>query len=170
MKDKKIEILAPAGDYDALVGAIYGGCDAVYFGTDIFNARIRAKNFTLESAKEAIDLAHAHGVKVYITLNTCLYEKELTTMLEYVARLRNMGADAFIVADFGVASLIRANYPDVELHASTQCTAHNLDGVEYLYKTLGFTRVVVARELDRENIKYIAKNTDAEIEMFVHGA
>ena len=170
MKNKKIEILAPAGDFDALVGAIYGGCDAVYFGTDIFNARIRAKNFTLESAKDAINLAHAHGVKVYITLNTCLYEKELTTMLEYVARLHNMGADAFIVADFGVASLIKKSYPEIELHASTQCTAHNLDGVEYLYKALGFTRVVVARELDRENIKYIAKNTDAEIEMFVHGA
>ncbi len=166
----KIEILAPAGDFNALVGAIYGGCDAVYFGTDIFNARIRATNFTLDKAEEAINLAHAHGVKVYITLNTCLYEKELNTMLEYVAKLHNMGADAFIVADFGVASLIKKHYPQIELHASTQCTVHNLDGVEYLYKALGFERIVVARELDKKNIKHIAKNTDAQIEMFVHGA
>ena len=170
MRNKKVELLAPAGDYDALVGAIYAGCDAVYFGTDIFNARIRAKNFTLEDAKAAIGLAHAHGVKVYITLNTCLYEKELGTMLEYVCKLHNMGADAFIVADYGVASLIRKHYPEIELHASTQCTAHNLDGVELLYKELGFKRVVVARELDKKNIEYISKNTDAEIEMFVHGA
>ena len=166
----KIEILAPAGDYKALVGAIYGGCDAVYFGTDIFNARIRATNFTLEEAEKSIALAHAHNVRVYITLNTCLYERELTKMLEYVARLHNMGADAFIVADFGVASLIKEHYPQIELHASTQCTVHNLDGLEYLYKTLGFERVVLARELDKKNIEYISKNAPCETEMFVHGA
>lgn len=166
----KIEILAPAGDMKALVGAIYGGCDAVYFGTDVFNARIRATNFTLEEAEKAIALAHAHGVKVYITLNTCLYERELTKMLEYVVKLHNMGTDAFIVADFGVASLIKKHYPSIELHASTQCTVHNLNGLEYLYKTLGYSRVVLARELDKENIKYISKNAPCETEMFVHGA
>lgn len=166
----KIEILAPAGDYKALVGAIYGGCDAVYFGTDSFNARIRATNFTLEEAEKAISLAHAHGVRAYITLNTCLYERELGKMLEYVALLHNMGADAFIVADFGVASLIKKHYPQIELHASTQCTVHNLDGLEYLYKTLGFERVVLARELDKKNIEYISKNAPCETEMFVHGA
>lgn len=166
----KIEILAPAGDKSALVGAIYGGCDAVYLGTDIFNARIRATNFTLEEASGAIALAHAHQKKVYITLNTQLYEKELPTMLEYVAKLHNMGADAFIVADFGVASLIKKHYPEIEIHASTQSSVHNLDGANYLYNSLGEKRVVLARELDKENIEYISKNTDAEIEIFVHGA
>jgi putative protease len=166
----KIEILAPAGDKSALVGAIYGGCDAVYLGTDIFNARIRATNFTLEEASGAIALAHAHQKKVYITLNTQLYEKELPTMLEYVAKLHNMGADAFIVADFGVASLIKKHYPEIEIHASTQSSVHNLDGANYLYNSLGEKRVVLARELDKKNIEYISKNTDAEIEIFVHGA
>ena len=166
----KIEILAPAGDKNALVGAIYGGCDAIYFGTDIFNARIRATNFTLDEAKEAIALAHAHSKRVYITLNTQLYEKELPTMLEYVAKLHNMGADAFIVADFGVASLIKKHYPEIEIHASTQSSVHNLDGANYLYDKLGEKRVVLARELDKKNIEYISKNTKAEIEIFVHGA
>ena len=166
----KIEILAPAGDKSALVGAIYGGADAIYFGTDIFNARIRATNFTLDEAREAIALAHAHSKKVYITLNTQLYEKELPTMLEYVAKLHNMGAHAFIVADFGVAALIKKHYPEIEIHASTQSSVHNLDGANYLYNNLGEKRVVLARELDKKNIEYISKNTKAEIEIFVHGA
>ncbi len=166
----KIEILAPAGDLNALVGAIYRGCDAVYFGTDSFNARIRAKNFTLDEAKDAIALAHAHGVRVYITLNTQLYERELGTMLEYVARLNNMGADAFIVADFGVASLIKEKYPEIEVHASTQASVHNLDGANYLVDTLNQKRVVLARELDKKNIEYISKNAKCETEIFIHGA
>lgn len=170
MKKSKIEILAPAGDYSALVGAIYGGCDAIYFGTDIFNARIRATNFSLNEAQKAIALAHAHSKKVYITLNTQLFDKELGTMLEYVSKLHNMGADALIVADFGVASLIKKHYPQIELHISTQASVHNLDGANFLAKALGATRVVLARELDKNNIEFISKNCDCETEIFIHGA
>ena len=164
------EILAPAGDMDALLSAVSGGADAVYLGLDIFNARIRAKNFTLENIDEAVRLCHAHGVKVYVTLNTQLYNRELTKMLEYVGVAYEKGVDALIVADLGVAKLIKENYPDFEIHASTQASAHNLDGVNALSGGLGFSRVVLARELDRDSIEYISKNAEAETEIFVHGA
>ena len=166
----KIEILAPAGDYPALVGAIYGGADAIYLGVPEFNARIRAKNFTTESVKDAVRLAHAHGVKIYVTLNTELYDKELGRMLEYVSELHNLGVDAFIVADFGAISLIRENYPEIEVHASTQSTIHNLDGANFMSDKLGVSRVVLARELSKENIEYVSKNAKCETEIFVHGA
>lgn len=167
---KKPEILSPAGDMDALVSAVASGTDAVYLGLDVFNARIRAKNFTLENIDEAIRLCHANGIKVYVTLNTQLYNRELPKMLEYVGVIYEKGVDALIVADFGVASLIKEHYPDFELHASTQASVHNLDGVDFLNKTLGFSRVVLARELDYDSIKYISKNAVAETEIFVHGA
>lgn len=169
-KEKLPELLAPCGDKDALISAIAGGADAVYLGLDIFNARIRAKNFTLDSLEEAVSLAHAHNVKVYVTLNTELYDRELSQMLDYVDKMWTSGVDALIVADFGAASLIRKFYPDFEIHGSTQCTAHNLDGVSFLYEKLGFLRVVLARELSKENISYISKNANAETEIFVHGA
>ena len=167
---KKPEILAPSGDIDALVSAVAGGADAVYLGLDVFNARIRAKNFTLENIDEAIRLCHAHGVKVYVTLNTQLYNRELPKMLEYVGAIYEKGADALIVADFGVASLIQEYYPSFEIHASTQASVHNLDGVNILSQTLGFSRVVLARELDKDSVEYISKNAKAETEIFVHGA
>ena len=171
MEDKRYipELLCPAGDKEALCAAIAGGADAVYFGTDMFNARIRAGNFTLDEAREAIKLCHAHGVKAYITLNIAIHERELDTVLEYVGSLYRSGADALIVSDLGVMSLIKQHFPNFEIHASTQCTAHNLDGVGFLFLN-GCKRVVVARELDRENLNYICKGTDAEIEMFIHGA
>ena len=167
---RKVELLAPAGDYDSLVAAVFNGADAVYLGLDIFNARIRAKNFTLENIGDAISLCHANGVKVYVTLNTQLYNRELEKMLEYVGAIYEKGVDALIVADFGVASLIREYYPDFEIHASTQASVHNLDGAILLKKSLGFSRVVLARELDKENIKYISENAEVETEIFVHGA
>ena len=171
MEDKRYipELLCPAGDKEALCAAIAGGADAVYFGTDMFNARIRAGNFTLDEAREAIKLCHAHGVKAFITLNIAIHERELDTVLEYVSSLYRSGADALIVSDLGVMSLIKQHFPNFEIHASTQCTAHNLDGVGFLFLN-GCKRVVVARELDRENLSYICKGTDAEIEMFIHGA
>ncbi len=165
----KPELLCPAGDTEALRAAIAGGADAVYFGTELFNARIRAKNFTLEEARDAISLCHAHGVKAYITLNIAVYERELPTLLEYVNELYSCGADALIVSDLGVMSLLSEYFPELELHASTQCTAHNLDGVNFLFKR-GCKRVVIARELDKGNIEHICKATPAETEMFIHGA
>lgn len=164
------EILAPAGDMEALVAAVQNGADAVYFGLDVFNARIRAKNFTLENVGEAVRLCHAHGTRAYVTLNTQLYNREIPKMLEYVGAIYEAGVDALIVADYGVATLIKATYPDFEIHASTQASVHNLDGVETLSKSIGFSRVVLARELDKESIEYISKNADAETEIFVHGA
>ncbi len=167
---KKVEILSPAGDMEALRAAVYSGADAVYFGLNLFNARIRAKNFTLENLGEALELCHAHGVKAYVTLNTELYERELNEALEYVGAIYERGVDALIVADFGVASLIKEHYPDLEIHASTQASVHNLDGAMLLHNTLGFSRVVLARELDYESIKYISQNAECETEIFVHGA
>ena len=167
---KKIEILSPAGDIDALKAAISSGADAVYLGLDIFNARIRAKNFTLDTVDEAISLCHAHGVLIYVTLNIQIYNRELSTLMEYVGALYEKGVDALIVADFGVASLIKKYYPDFEIHASTQATVHNKDGAELLCDALGFSRVVLARELDRESIEYISKSEKYETEIFVHGA
>ena len=164
------ELLAPCGDSTVLESAIANGADAIYLGLDIFNARIRAKNFTLEDLPSLVTLAHAHGVKVYITLNTQLYDKELSLMLDYVGTIYESGVDALIVADLGVASLIKEHYSDFEIHASTQCTVHNIDGADFLASALGFKRVVLARELPKEDIEYISKNAVAETEIFVHGA
>ena len=167
---KKVEILAPAKDMEALKSAVYNGADAVYFGLDSFNARMRANNFTLDNLAEAVMLCHAHGVKAYVTLNIQLYNRELEKMLSYVGKAYETGVDALIVADFGVASLIKQYYPDFEIHASTQASVHNLDGVRLLSDSLGFSRVVLARELDKDSIEYISKNAEAETEIFVHGA
>ncbi len=170
MERKLPELLAPCGDYDSLTSAISAGADAVYLGLDLFNARMRAENFTTENIGEAVSLAHAHGVKVYVTLNIQAYERELGQVLEYVDKIYISGADALIVADLGVASLIKERYPDFEIHGSTQCTVHSLDGVKLLNEKLGVSRVVLARELPREEIEYISKNSKAETEIFVHGA
>lgn len=168
--DRKIEILAPAGDKGAFISAISSGADAIYLGTKAFNARLRAENFTLENLAELVRLAHAHGVKVYVTINTAIYDKELDALLFEVVSLWNMGVDAFIVADLGAMALIKKHLPQIELHASTQCTVHNLDGADFLADTVGVSRVVLARELDKKNIKYISQNAKAETEIFVHGA
>ena len=171
MENKKIpKILAPCGDMDALKAAIANGADALYLGLDLFNARIRAKNFTLDNIEEAIRLAHANGVFVYVTLNIAIYDKEIESVLDYVDKIYLAGADALIVSDLGIASLIKKYYPDFEIHGSTQCTAHNLDGVTFLNEKMGASQVVLARELPKKEIEYITKNTDAKIEIFVHGA
>ena len=171
MENKKIpQILAPCGDMDALKSAVSNGADAIYLGLDLFNARIRAKNFTFENIEEAIRIAHANGVKVYVTLNIAIYDREIKEALEYVDKLYLSGADALIVSDLGIASLIRKYYLDFEIHASTQCTAHNLDGVNFLYEKMGASQVVLARELPKKEIEYVTNNTQAKTEIFVHGA
>ena len=171
MENKKIpQILAPCGDMDALKSAIANGADAVYLGLDLFNARIRAKNFTLDNIDEAVSLAHAHNVCVYVTLNIAIYDKEIQAVLDYVDRLWTASVDALIVSDLGIASLIKKFYPDFEIHASTQCTAHSLSGANFLYDKMGASQVVLARELPKKEIEHIAKNTRAKTEIFVHGA
>ena len=163
------ELLLPCGDMDALYGAVSAGANAVYLGMDVFNARIRANNFTLDNVSEAVSLCHAHNIKVFVTLNIGIYEREIPKLLEYVSALWEASVDALIVADLGIISLIREKFPNFEIHASTQATVHNLDGANFLYN-MGAKRVVLARELDKENMEYVSRSTPAETEAFVHGA
>jgi len=167
--NNEVEILAPAGSYDAFVAAVNAGAHAVYMGVNKFNARTMANNLTMDEYVSAIDYAHKRDVKVYLTLNTLLFDNEIKDALEIVANLYNAGLDAVIVQDLGVASLIHKFIPDLPLHASTQMSVLNLDQVKYL-ENVGFSRVVLGRELSIEEIKEISKNTSLEIEIFVHGA
>ena len=163
------ELLAPAGSFEALKAAIAGGADAVYFGGGDFNARINAKNFTNEELAQAIDMLHACGRKAYITLNTLVHERELPDYLRFAEFVYKAGADALIVADIGGAEAIHRHLPHLELHASTQMSGHNLAQAELLAKH-GFSRMVCARELPRDDLEYLVKNSPIEIETFTHGA
>ena len=168
--NKKLpELLAPAGSFEALKAAIAGGADAVYFGGGDFNARINAKNFTNEELKQAIDMLHSCGRKAYITLNTLVHERELQDYLRFAEFVYKSGADALIVADIGGAEAIHRHLPDLELHASTQMSGHNLAQAELLAKH-GFSRMVCARELPKDDLEHLVKNSPIEIEMFTHGA
>lgn len=163
------ELLAPAGSFEALRAAIAGGADAVYFGGGDFNARINAKNFTNEELKRAIDILHSCGKKAYITLNTLVHERELENYLRFAEFAYLSGVDALIVADVGGAEAIRRHLPNLELHASTQMSGHNLAQAEFLSKHW-FTRMVCARELPKDDLEYLVKSSPIEIEAFVHGA
>lgn len=162
------ELLAPCGSPEALEAAIKGGADAVYFGGTVFNARMNAKNFSRDDIRRAVSRCHEAGVKVYVTLNTQIYDREMKTALEHAAFLYEAGVDALIVADLGLSALLRQYLPDFELHASTQMTCHSLAAAEELYER-GFARVVGARELSAGDVKTLCTSR-AEIELFVHGA
>ncbi len=164
-----MELLAPAGNWQALVAAIENGANAVYLGGPVFNARHSAENFTIEMIKQAVEYAHLRNVKVYITVNTLLHTHELDGVLDYVFELYNLDIDAVIVQDLGLLSLLRDLLPDLPLHASTQMTVHNHEGVNLLGQQ-GIKRVVLARELSLPEIKHISNNSTAELELFVHGA
>ena len=166
---KKIELLAPAGNMEALVAAIQAGCDAVYIAGDNFGARAFAKNFSNDEIIEAINYAHLYGVKVYITVNTLIYENEVDSFLDYIRFIHKNNVDAVLIQDLGMFDLLRKKFPNLELHASTQMHIHNLDGVK-LMESFGMKRIVLARETSIDDIKNIVKNTKAEIEVFVHGA
>jgi len=163
-----MELLAPAGSPEALEAAVRSGADAVYLGFGEFNARRGARNFG-EDPKEAIDFCHKNGVKVYVTLNTLVSDRESGDFLEYAKRASRLGADAALVQDIGMARLIKRTLPDLPLHASTQMSIHDLAGAELCAK-MGFERVVLARELPIEQIRYICRNSPVEVETFVHGA
>lgn len=169
IKSKHVELLAPAGSYEAFIAAINAGADAVYMGLKDFNARVMTSNFTTEEYINAIDYAHKRDVKVYLTLNTLLLDNEIKQALESVYELYKVGLDGVIVQDLGVASLIHKLMPDLSLHASTQMSICTIEQVKVL-EELGFERVVLARELSVREIKEIANNTKLEIEVFVHGA
>ena len=154
---------------DSLRAAVRAGADAVYFGTDKFNARMNAANFPPDRCREGIDHCHSRGVRAYITVNTQLYDRELAEALECIERLRIDGADGIICADAGLACEIRKNFPDLPIHASTQMSICDSDGVRFA-ADMGFSRAVVARELPLPEIKSIVDSSPIEIEVFVHGA
>ena len=166
---KKIELLAPAGNMEALKAAIEAGCDAVYIGGNAFGARAFSKNFNNDEIKEAINYAHLYGVKVYITVNTLIYENEVDDFLEYIEYIHKCNVDAVLIQDLGMFDLVRKKFPNLELHASTQMHIHNLDGVK-LMESLGMSRVVLARETSIDDIREIKENSNVELEVFVHGA
>ncbi len=163
------ELLCPAGSPEALDAAIEGGADAVYLGGQAFNARMNAKNFGGDALRSAVLRAHRFGVKVYLTLNTLVTDRELPAFVEAAREAQEAGVDALIVADLGGAAAIHRALPDLELHASTQMSAHNAAaGIEL--QRLGFSRMVIARETSEEDIKAIVAKSPIEIEMFIHGA
>ena len=164
-----LEIMSPAGSFESVVAAVRSGADAVYFGAGDFNARRNAKNLSDEELAEAIRYCHLRGVKTYITVNTLVTDRELEKARELILHLNKVGADALIVQDLGMARLIRSLAPDLPIHASTQLTIHNLAGIKAA-KELGFSRVVLSRELPLSEIKFLCKSTDLEIEVFGHGA
>lgn len=168
-RDFKLELLAPCGDWEAFMAAVENGADAVYVGGKLFNARQYASNFDEEKIKEVIHYAHVRDVNVYQTMNILISDSEMREALKALERSYLAGIDGVIVQDIGLASLIRKLYPDLALHASTQMTVYNLQGVKLL-EELGFKRVVLARELSLEEIQYITENTSLEVEVFVHGA
>ena len=164
-----LELLSPAGSLDALHAAVCNGANAVYLGADAFNARSGARNFTLEELPDVVRYCHVRGVAVHLTLNTLVTDREMPHAAEYIAAATRAGVDAFIVQDLGIVSLCRQIAPKVALHASTQMSLHSLEGVRQAAQ-MGISRAVLARELPRNLIAFICRNSPIEIEVFVHGA
>ena len=163
----KKELLSPAGDFLTLKQAIHNGCDAVYLGGKKFGARKFASNFDDMEMIDAIKYCHLYGVKIYVTVNTVIYDSEVQSFLDYVTFLHQNGVDAVIMQDLGMISLVRKVLPDLDVHASTQINTHNLEQIKFL-ENLGVKRVVLARELSLDEIKKL--DTNLEIEVFIHGA
>ena len=165
---KKIEILAPAGGFDSVISAVRSGADAVYLGEKSFSARASAQNFDDEELKQAVAYCHIHGVKVYVTINTLIFDDEFTKLKKAIISAAEADVDALIVQNQGVARLAKMLVPDLPLHASTQMSVHTASGVRALYE-MGFKRVVLSREMSREEIIKAAE-VPVELEVFVHGA
>ena len=164
-----IELLAPAGSMEALYAAVQNGANAVYLGCGTFNARQNAKNFTPQTLTEAIKYCHIRGVAVHLTLNTLVSDREIEECTELIRHAAASGVDAFIVQDLGVVQMCRRIAPKVPIHGSTQMTVHSLPGV-LLCAAMGMSRVVLSRELSRDEIRSICRNSPIEIEVFAHGA
>lgn len=168
MKNNRIEILAPAGGYDSVVAAVRSGADAVYVGEKMFSARASAQNFDEEELTKAVAYCHIHGVKLYVTINTIVFDDEFEQLKKAITIAAKADADALIIQNMGVARLAHEIAPDLPLHASTQMSVHTASGVKALYE-LGFKRVVLSREMSKDEIKEAAK-VPIELEVFVHGA
>ena len=163
------ELLAPAGDFECLRAGVQNGADAIYFGSNFFSARANAKNFSEEDLKEAIRYCKIRNVKTYLTINTLLSDSEFREAVTLAKCAYEYGIDAIIVQDLGFGKFLIDNIPNLAVHASTQMSVHNLEGVLELEK-IGFKRVVLSRELSINEIEYIKNNSNIELEIFVHGA
>ncbi len=163
------ELLAPAGDMECLYAAVAAGADAIYVGGKRFGARAFAKNFDIDELASAVRYCHLHGVRLYVTVNTLIEDKEMPEAVEYAAELYRIGVDALIAADIGLISAIRRYIPDMEIHVSTQMSLHSTMGVD-MAAELGISRAVVARELPLTDIRSVVENSACEIEVFLHGA
>ncbi len=166
---KKLELLAPAGNMKGLKSAILAGADAVYIGGYVYSARGYADNFSNEEIIEAINYAHLYGVKIYVAVNTLVYDSEVETFMNYIDFLHKNNVDAIIIQDLGMLDLAHKTYPNLEIHASTQMHIHNIEGVKFA-KKVGIKRVVLAREVSIDSIKEIKKQVDIDLEVFCHGA
>ena len=164
-----IELLSPVGDFECLKAAVQNGADAVYFGANLFSARAFASNFDDSILEEAINYAKIRGVKTNLTLNTLIKNNEIADAINLAKKAYKYGIDAIIVQDLGLARYLIKNFPGLHVHGSTQMSVHNLNGVRKLQE-LGFSRVVLSRELSVKEIENICKNSDIEIEVFIHGA
>ena len=164
-----LELLSPAGSPEAVVAAVQNGADAVYMGLGTFNARRGAKNFTDEEFEKAVRYCRVRGCKVYVTMNTLVGDREMQRAADLARFISDVGADAILVQDLGLLSVLKKTVPDIPLHASTQMSIHNLAGAEAAAE-MGLTRAVLARELSFEQIKFITKHSPIETEVFVHGA
>lgn len=164
-----VELLSPVGNFECLKAAVQNGANSVYFGADMFSARAFASNFSIDELQKAIQYAKIRGVKTHLTLNTLVTDTEFESAMNVAKKAYEFGIDAIIVQDLGLAMALMKAFPDLPIHGSTQMTVHNLNGALKLQE-LGFRRVVLARELSVNEIDYICKNTDIEIETFIHGA
>ena len=165
----KPEILAPAGTKEALSAAVNAGCDAVYLGGDLFSARAFAGNFSEEDLIKSLDYCHLFDIKIYMTVNTLMKQSEILSLEDYMRTFYNAGLDGVIIQDMGAAMVLKEAFPLLDLHASTQMSISSEYGARLL-KSMGFTRIVPARELSLKEIRKIKENSDIEIESFVHGA
>jgi len=166
---EEIELLAPAGNWHALLAAVNNGANAVYLGGGSFNARQYAENFSDNELEQAVQYCHVRGVKLYITLNTLIHQREIEEAAQFIALLCKIGVDAVITQDIGIARLVKELSPELPLHGSTQMTIHNTAAVRML-KQMGYNRIVLAREISLREIKSIAASCDIELETFVHGS
>lgn len=165
----KIELLAPAGNVESVYAAVQSGADAIYLGGNRFSARAYADNFDDESMKKTVDYCHLYNVKIYVTVNTIMKERELEEAVSYAGFLYDIGVDALIVQDMGFSVFVKKYFPDFEIHASTQMTVHNLEAALFLEK-MGFDRIVLSRELSLKEIEFISKRLNTDTEIFIHGA
>lgn len=166
---KDVEVLAPCGSFESVAAAVRSGADAVYMGTKHFNARIKAENFGEDNFGEAVDYCRSHGVRVNVTMNTLISDEEISKALDTIGHVCQKGADVLILQDLGLAKLVKRVAPEIEMHASTQMSVQTVSGVNLL-RELGYKRVVLPRELTKEEIQNIRNSTEAELEVFVHGA